>query len=190
MSSASWFSAKFEPWVAKDGAVKDARSRGERHRAADERRPPVPSGGYYWVVFTSRRIYGNLLNGKPFGNTGDGTPQKKLWVAAIDINGVVGTDPSHAAFYLPGQELGAGNSRGFWVVDPCKANGNSCESGDECCNGFCRKDPDGGALVCQDKPPLTTCVQEFEKCTVDGYCCDPKQKCIAGKCAVTGPVVK
>jgi hypothetical protein len=45
-------------------------------------------------------------------------------------------------------------------------------------------------LVCQDKPPGTMCVQEFEKCTVDGDCCDPKQKCIAGKCAQQAPIVK
>ena len=202
----TWYSAKSELWIAKDAAVKDARALTNANGVGlptnadhpDDTQlnyqptvNPVPSGGYYWVVFTSRRIYGNLLNGLPFGaGGGGGTPQKKLWVAAIDINGVVATDPSHPAFYLPGQELSAGNSRGFWVVDPCKANGNSCESGDECCNGFCRKDPDGGALVCQDKPPGIQCVQEFEKCTVDGDCCDPKQKCIAGKCALTGPVVK
>jgi hypothetical protein len=152
---------------------------------------PVPSGGYYWVVFTSRRMYGNLLTGAPWGASGDGGgPQKKLWVAAIDINAPAGADPSFPAFYLPGQELGAGNSRGFWAIDPCKANGNSCETGDECCNGFCRKDPDGGALVCQDKPPGNQCVQEFEKCAVDADCCDPTQKCVAGKCAAQSPVVK
>jgi hypothetical protein len=201
----TWYSAKAALWIAKDGAVKDARALANANGVGlptnadhpDDSQVnyqptvnPVPSGGYYWVVFTSRRMYGNLLAGKPWGATGDGGgPQKKLWVAAIDIvTGAV--DPSHPAFYLPGQELGAGNSRGFWVVDPCKSNGNSCESGDECCNGFCRKGPDGGALVCQDKPPGTKCVQEFEKCVVDADCCNPAQKCIAGKCAQQSPVVK
>ncbi|MDB4945368.1 MAG: hypothetical protein JWP97_4902 [Labilithrix sp.] len=199
----TWFNARSELWVAKDGAVVDARSLANANGVglptnADHPNDsqvnfqptvnPVPSGGYYWVVFTSRRIYGNLLTGKPYGETGsDSTPQKKLWVAAIDVNAPAGTDPSHAAFYLPGQELGAGNSRGFWVVDPCKQNGNSCETGDECCNGFCRAPGDGGALVCSDKPPGTTCVKEFEKCSVDGDCCDPAQKCIAGKCSKTTP---
>lgn len=202
----TWFSAKAALWIAKDSATKDARALASANGVGlptngdhpDDSQlnyqptvNPVPSGGYYWVVFTSRRMYGNLLVGKPWGASGDGGgPQKKLWVAAIDINAPAGADPSHPAFYLPGQELGAGNSRGFWVVDPCKANGNSCESGDECCNGFCRKDPDGGALVCQDKPPGTKCVQEFEKCVVDADCCDPMQKCIAGKCAQQAPVVK
>jgi hypothetical protein len=151
---------------------------------------PVASGGYYWAVFSSRRLYGNVLTADPWadGTKLDGlekSVQKKLWVAAIDINtGAV--DPSHPAFYLPGQELGAGNARGFWVVDPCKQNGTSCETGDECCNGFCR-DSGNGKLVCQDKPPGTQCVNEFEKCTVDGDCCDPKQKCINGKCSLEKP---
>ena len=202
----TWSYAKAALWIAKDSVPNDARALVNANGVGlptntdhpDDSQlnyqptvNPVASGGYYWVVFTSRRIYGNLLTGTPFGDASgtNGTPQKKLWVAAIDIaTGAV--DPSHPAFYLPGQELAAGNSRGFWVVDPCKSNGNSCESGDECCNGFCRKDPDGGALVCQDKPPGTMCVQEFEKCVVDGDCCDPKQKCIAGKCAQQAPVVK
>ena len=46
---------------------------------------------------------------------------KKLWVAAIDLNAPAGTDPRHPAFYLPAQELLAGNARGFWVVDPVPA---------------------------------------------------------------------
>ncbi len=204
----TWFGARAELWIAKDGATASARGLDAANgvgfvpTSADHPNDsqlnyqptvnPVPSGGYYWVVFTSRRIYGNLLSGKPWGPSGDGGgPQKKLWVAAIDINASAsGVDPSHPAFYLPGQELAAGNTRGFWAVDPCKPNGNSCETGDECCNGFCRKDPDGGALVCQDKPPGTTCVQEFEKCTVDADCCDPKYKCIAGKCAQESPVIR
>ncbi len=197
----TWYNAKAELWIAKDGATKDARRLDALNGngiglPTNANHPddtqvnyqptvnPVPSGGYYWVVFTSRRMYGNLLTGPQ-----DDGAQKKLWVAAIDIT--TGTaDPSHPAFYLPGQELGAGNSRGFWVVDPCKPNGTSCETGDECCNGFCRKPADGGALVCSDKPPGTTCVQEFEKCTVDADCCDPAFKCIAGKCARPDPVIK
>ena len=199
----TWFGAKAELWIAKDGTTVDARAL-DRLNGKNIGAPtnndhpddsllnyqptvnPVASGGYYWVVFTSRRIYGNLLTAKQ-----DSTDQKKLWVAAIDINGgAAGADPSHPAFYLPGQELNAGNSRGFWVVDPCKPNGTTCETGDECCNGFCRKAGDGGALVCQDKPPGTVCVQEFEKCTVDADCCDPKYKCIANKCSRPDPIIK
>jgi len=200
----TWFGAKAELWLAKDGATPDARILGAANGTGylptnathlDDSQlnfqptvNPVPSGGYYWVVFTSRRLYGNLLTESPWGASGDGGgPQKKLWVAAIDIN--TGTlDPSHPAFYLPGQEISSGNTRGFWAVDPCKPNGTSCETGDECCNGFCRKAGDGGALVCGDKPPGTTCVQELEKCSVDADCCDPRQRCIAGRCAADRPI--
>ena len=204
----TWYYAKSELWVARDGAAQSAR----RLDAANGNgvglptngdhpddslvnyQPtvnPVASGGYYWVVFTSRRLYGNLITGKGWGTDGaGGGPIKKLWVAAIDINNPnAALDPSHPAFYLPGQELAAGNTRGFWVVDPCKANGLGCETGDECCNGFCRKDA-AGALVCSDQPPGGQCSQEFEKCKVDADCCDPKFQCIAGKCTRPDPVVK
>ncbi len=149
---------------------------------------PIASGGYYWVVFTSRRMYGNVAAGKPYDN-GDGTYPiaKKLWVAAVDMNPKPGDDPSHPAFYLPGQELDAGNMRGFWVVDPCQPNGTDCETGDECCNGFCRKAEDGGGLVCTDKPP--GCAQEFEKCTTDADCCGANSgiACIGGRCSKKSP---
>ena len=149
---------------------------------------PIASGGYFWVVFTTRRMYGNVASGDPYDN-GNGTYPitKKLWVAAIDINPTPGTDPSHPAFYLPGQELDAGNLRGFWVVDPCKPNGNSCITGDECCNGYCRNDTDGGGLVCSDN--TGGCAQEFEACTTDADCCGggTSTSCINGHCAQKTP---
>lgn len=144
---------------------------------------PIASGGYFWVVFTSRRMYGNVAAGAPYDN-GNGTYPiaKKLWVAAIDLQPAAGKDASHPAFYLPGQELNAGNLRGFWAVDPCRQNGTSCETGDECCGGFCRT-VDGG-LVCSPPPP-GGCSQEFEKCTTDNDCCNAKSgtRCINGWCA-------
>jgi hypothetical protein len=110
---------------------------------------------------------------------------KKLWVAAIDLDAKPGTDASHPAFYLPGQELLAGNSRGFWVLDPCRADGDSCATGDQCCNGFCQPD-DKGALVCGAKPPTYSCSGLQEKCETDVDCCDKSHSCIGGFC---GPVV-
>lgn len=152
---------------------------------------PVPSGGYAWVVFTSRRMYGNVATINPYYSdprfhdlTSTPTP-KKLWVAAIDLNAPPGTDPSHPAFYLPAQELLAGNSRGYWVVDPCKSDGNTCETGDECCGGFCRPGPDG-TLMCTATTP--TCSQEFENCTTSADCCNASSfQCINGRCAVPAP---
>ncbi len=129
---------------------------------------PVPSGGYAWVVFTSRRLYGNVATINPFysdprwEDISSAPTPKKLWVAAIDLNPTPGTDPSHPAFYLPAQELLAGNARGFWVVDPCQKDGTSCVTGDECCGGYCRPGTDGG-LTCTATQPA--CAQEYEKCT-------------------------
>jgi hypothetical protein len=154
---------------------------------------PVPSGGYAWVVFTSRRMYGNVAtidayssDPRGFDLVNDATT-KKLWVAAIDLNAPPGTDPSHPAFYLPGQELFAGNSRGYWVVDPCHPDGTTCATGDECCGGFCEATGDGGALTCSNQKP--TCAQEFDKCMTTADCCGAAQgiTCINGRCAQNIP---
>ena len=93
---------------------------------------PIASGGYAWVVFTSRRMYGNVAQIAPWTSDPrhypwlDQVTDKKLWVAAVDLNAAPGTDASHPAFYLPGQELHAGNSRGYWTVAPCRPDGQSC----------------------------------------------------------------
>ncbi len=151
---------------------------------------PVVSGGYAWIVFTSRRLYGNIATVNPwwsdprFKNLSVEPTTKKLWVAAIDLNAPPGQDPSHPAFYLPAQELMAGNSRGFWVVDPCRADGNGCEAGDECCGGFCRPGA-GGALVCSNA--VNTCSNEFENCAGDGDCCGTTLTCIEGRCGKKAP---
>ena len=154
---------------------------------------PVASGGYAWVVFTSRRMYGSVADIPPFCSDPRGvnlvtniTP-KKLWVAAVDLNAPPGTDGSHPAFYLPAQELLAGNARAFWVLDPCKTDGEECESGDQCCNGFCspsgqnQSDP----LICSPTPP--DCSMPQEKCTTAADCCDGTNLCINGFCTVVPP---
>jgi hypothetical protein len=140
---------------------------------------PVAVGGYYWVVFTSHRSYGNML---PSQDGPSGTPDEygKLWVAAFDINAAPGKDPSHPAFYLDGQELHADNLRGFWVLDPCMQAGNGCTSGDQCCTGYCRAG-DGGGTQCVSPPG--TCSNEYEKCKAAADCCDPQYACINGFCA-------
>ena len=154
---------------------------------------PVSGGGYAWVVFTSRRRYAHVATIPPFCSDPRGvdllaniTP-KKLWVAAIDLDAKPGKDASHPAFYLPGQELLAGNSRGFWVLDPCHADGASCATGDQCCNGFCQPDTNTGELVCGAKPPQYSCSGLQEKCSTSVDCCDKSQSCIGGFCAAIVP---
>lgn len=150
---------------------------------------PIPSGGYAWVVFTSRRMYGNVATIPPFCSDPrgvdliDNITTKKLWVAAVDLNAPSGTDPSHPAFYLPAQELLAGNARGFWTLDPCRADGSSCETGDQCCNGFCSQTggPDD-PLECGDAP-TGDCSMTQEFCTMDSDCCDPNDSCINEFCS-------
>ena len=148
---------------------------------------PIPSGGYFWVVFTSRRMYGNVAAGDPY-DVGNGTypVNKKLWVAAIDLHPTPGQDPSHPAFYLPAQELDAPNMRGFWEPAPCASNGASCTTGDECCGGYCQQGP-SGSLVCTTTTP--TCSGEYDKCTQTSDCCGAAQgyTCINSVCAMPPP---
>jgi len=150
---------------------------------------PVAVGGYFWVVFTTRREYGNTLNETdPWPHTSTHS-RKKLWVAAIDIDdpshpSTSAHDISHPAFYLPGQELGSGNSRGFWALSPCKHLGNACTPGtDDCCEGSCRPQPQGDGATGYACNPQQGCSQEFEKCTTAADCCDAGYRCIGGYCA-------
>ncbi len=146
-------------------------------------------GGYFWAIFTTHRSYGNLLASK--ANSGGigvsncvtslpGDDVGKLWVAAIDIGGAAGTDPSHPPFYLDGQEIDADNLRGYWVLPACAAIGKGCGSGDECCSGYCRGES-GNTPVCVTMPQ--GCANEFEKCTKASDCCTPGDQCINGRCA-------
>lgn len=155
---------------------------------------PVAVGGYYWVVFTSRRAYGNEI--APGGKASpdrfvQNSARKKLWVAAIDMTGAPGVDRSHPPFYLPGQELQAGNMRGFAALDPCKADGEGCDSAAECCGGYCRQtdSDEEGAPIFQCVPPPSGCAQEDERCTTVADCCDAPSgyQCINNHCARPSP---
>lgn len=149
---------------------------------------PLAVGGYYWVVFTSRRQYGNTINVAETGQYGD-TAREKLWIAAIDVNAVPGQDPSHPAVFLDGQEIGSGNMRGFWVLDPCKPDNSTCDSGDECCGGFCRQINDQGTIKQECVPPPAGCSNEFEACVGTADCCGAADgyTCINGHCAAPPP---
>jgi hypothetical protein len=146
---------------------------------------PVPSGGYFWVVFTSRRTYGNILTGPAEGAAG--TAVKQLWVAAIDQMPKPGVDPSHAAFHLEGQDESNLAMRGFWSLPPCAQNGGTCQSGTDCCGGYCAGGADGGAPVCQSMP--SGCSQNGDKCNATSDCCNAASgvTCIAHVCSEPTP---
>lgn len=169
---------------------------------------PLPVGGYYWVVFTSRRSYGNTWapgrakkgddqyddpTQDPWGSNAGPSPRKKLWVAAIDVNhaDAANLDPSHAAFYLPGQEEASANMRAFAALAPCQMDNATCESGSDCCGGYCRQtgnDPSGAPVLQCVPPPMNTCSNIDEPCMTSLDCCDPTNLCIAGRCALQPPV--
>lgn len=154
---------------------------------------PVAAGGYFWVVFTSRRNYGNAYQGA----LADAPQVKQLWVAAIDTAIEPGKDPSHAAFRLPGQALtfvdGEGkpqnslNMTGHWALEPCKTDGLTCAAGSDCCGGFCEKKAGESTGSCKSAPP--PCSSEGDKCGKDDDCCGKADgaRCIGGFCSQKPP---
>jgi len=136
---------------------------------------PVAAGGYFWLVVVSERIYGNILE-----DTNVNSRRKQLWVTAIDANPVAGQDPSHPAFWLPGQETTNQNMRGEWSLSPCKDIGEGCTAGFECCDGFCHDDGSGN-FVCSDEPGR--CSQTGEACETAADCCKEGATCVGGFCA-------
>jgi hypothetical protein len=175
---------------------------------------PVAAGGYFWVVFTSRRTYGNTLTGQaePCGTAAWGTTNvncasdancatdcasvcacttatevKQLWVFAIDQNPTAGVDPSHAAFHLEGQDETNLAMRGFMSLPPCAQDGQGCTSGTDCCGGYCANGADGGAPTCRSMP--SGCSQNGDKCNANGDCCNAASgvTCIAHVCSEPTP---
>ncbi|MCA9631359.1 MAG: hypothetical protein KC766_27060 [Myxococcales bacterium] len=150
----------------------------DRHLNYEPTFAPVASGGYFWVVFTSRRTLGNRL-------TGGADAVKQLWVAAIDMNPQAGQDPSHSPFWVPGQDPAQPNMRGFWALDPCRQDGESCSVGSDCCTGSCIDDPNGsGSLVCGN-PGNQSCAPEGGHCDVSADCC--QGECVNSFCSQAPP---
>jgi hypothetical protein len=143
---------------------------------------PRPIGGYFWVMFTSGRSYGNTP-----------APGKKVWVSAVDIDHAVKTDPSHPAFFLPGQVLADWSVHPFVSLEPCKPLGASCESGVDCCDGFCRetgREADGTPILQCVPPPVGSCSNLDEACITVADCCDQTQLCIIGRCSLPTPIIR
>ncbi len=144
---------------------------------------PVVQGGYFWVVFTSSRTYGNRLE-----VTGDhdwthcvstgfaDCRKKQIWVAAIDIDAKDGIDPSHPALWLPGQEVEKENFDAYWALDACKPTGSSCDLGFECCEGACSLQ--NGQKLCGTK---NGCGAIGDTCSATAECCSGLT-CIGGVC--------
>jgi hypothetical protein len=155
---------------------------------------PIAAGGYIWVVFTSPRDYGNIMVSPQGTAPNDATysNHKQLWVTAVDAN-IGATDPSHPAFWLPGQDQTSANMFGYWALAPCEPTPTdggappTCSAGFECCTGFCRQLDDGGAAVCTGEP--TGCHQEGEKCTTTADCCGASAniQCQSGICQAGSP---
>ncbi|MFO0658979.1 MAG: dickkopf-related protein [Polyangiaceae bacterium] len=150
---------------------------------------PIPAGGYYWVIFTSQRTYGNRLTAPAIVYDAANNPNsgvKQLWVVAIKQNPQQGEDPSHAPFWLPGQALNNLNMRAFWALDPCREDGNTCETASQCCSGSCLSDGTCGV------PPGQTCTPVGAACTTSADCCGAADgyTCVNGVCtepAITEP---
>jgi hypothetical protein len=140
---------------------------------------PVAVGGYFWLVFVSERVYGNTLTSVVEGDSSAPGRHKQLWVTAIDAQPTAGKDPSHPAFWLPGQNTADQNMRGEWALDPCKAIGQSCTAGYECCAGFCASS-DGGAPVCTT--PTAGCSATGNACKTSSDCCASSATCVGGFC--------
>lgn len=152
----------------------------DRHYNYEPTFAPLNSGGYAWVVFTSRRTYGNRLTGPAQAQANPPSPgTKQLWVAAVDQDPIPGQDPSHPPFRVPGQDDNL-NMRGFWSLDPCKQLGEGCGTGSECCNQNCVEG------LCKDPNP-SECAQDGNHCDTASDCCDKGSECINNICSAPPP---
>jgi hypothetical protein len=153
---------------------------------------PTEAGGHDWMIFSSRRMYGNLAHGHPWdaepGTACEASPNmpssKKLWVAAVDKSWTPGTDPSHPAFYLPGQELNAGNSNAYWVNAACTAIGGTCSTNDDCC--LATGDSPTTSCKVVSASPLTRQCAALSACSGAGAECSSSSACCTGLVCPTG----
>lgn len=137
---------------------------------------PLRAGGYFWVVFISRRDYGNKAVG---------TNNQQLWVAAIS-DPPDAADPSQPPFYLRGQELLQKSENAYFALEPCKEVGVGCQSGVDCCGGTCIKDPATDQYICGT--PSGGCVEDGNACEQSSDCCDaPESTCVDGFCTRPPP---
>ncbi|MEZ4410839.1 MAG: hypothetical protein R3A52_30810 [Polyangiales bacterium] len=135
---------------------------------------PFVQGGSYWVLFFSRRDYGNAQAGTR------GTGRRQLWVTAVTTSPTPGSDPSSVPYWLPGQDVASDNVSGFWAPQPCRPRGEECSVSSECCTGTCGPDATG-RRVCNPPPPETPCRGVGERCGAASDCCEGLS-CAANVC--------
>jgi len=133
---------------------------------------PLRAGGYYWLVYISRRDYGNRLVG---------AGRQQLWITAID-DPPSAVDPSHPPFYVRGQEDCAKSENAYMALDPCKEIGEGCQTGVDCCNGQCVLDPNTNTYVYGQPPPPGECSKDGNSCQTAADCCNPEAICLDGFC--------
>ncbi len=144
---------------------------------------PFQQGGYYWLSFLSRRVYGNPQIGN---STRAPSRMQQIWVTAIRDDAAPGTDPSSVPYWLPGQNTQSANISAYWAPRACRPDGESCSVGSECCGGDCRPPAGGGEPVCSPPPP-DRCRTAGETCSTDADCCEGMGLTCLGNVCVAGP---
>jgi hypothetical protein len=115
---------------------------------------PFDSGGYFWLLFTSGRAYGNATAGV--------SGQAQVWIAAIADKPGASGDPSEVPYYLAGQETTAPIISPQWAPSPCRMSGDMCTSNGDCCTGNC--------VGSSCKPPAQ-CSGRGGACSTNADCC-------------------
>jgi hypothetical protein len=186
--------------------LNDAEDASDADKAYQPTVLPFTAGGKRWVIFTSPRAYGNQFNQK----SSTGTPTdfscaaSMLWVSALDDHAADGSDRSHPAFFMPGQQVAKittathyVNERGYLVPSPCKSSGLSCTVDEECCGYDATPDPTAACRAPSGWDPATgppaktceslsgTCHNEGESCATGADCCNGAS-CVAFACASGG----
>jgi hypothetical protein len=121
---------------------------------------PFDSGGYFWVVFSS---------GRPYGNSGAGVSgQKQLWISAISNDPDGDSDPSEVPYYMDGQET-VTNLQSYWAPAPCQVYEGACETDGQCCSTQCNNGSCGEPKSCRARGE--SCSTHDDCCSGDGLGC-------------------
>lgn len=144
---------------------------------------PFTQGGYHWLSFLSRRVYGNPHIGNSTRPAGQ---RQQIWVTAIRIGASPGEDASSVPYWLPGQNPQSANISAFWAPRPCRSDGEGCSVGRECCGGDCRPPSGGGAPVCSPPPP-DRCRTAGETCNTTADCCEGMSLSCFGRVCIQAP---